>query len=219
MLRTKNRPLNVALWSLCVASVLGFTTPAWAQYGGGDSSSAPTPPEQPSFGDAYSNGSESGITQDLVKPQTVKKKTIKKKTVTGIEFVNTGVMGQPMLPGAVNGTIGPQGSDATEAMTAQPIMSPTMAPSPSPPPMELSAEMSPSSPLPMPVPVPVPKRMERKIGQTESALIIGGAVSLLSLSVLFLFKKKKAAFWTLGAIAAAVLAIAGFAWGSFGLFQ
>lgn len=214
MSRIKNRPLNVALWSLCIVSALGFATPAFAQYGGGDSSSAPTPPEQPSFGDAYSNGPETGITQELEKPKTVKKK----QTVTGSEFVNPGVMGQPMLPGAVNGTIGPQGTDATEAMTAQPIMSPTMAPSPAPP-MELTPEMSPSSPLPMPVPVPVPKRMERKIGQTESALIIGGAVSLLSLSVLFLFKKKKAAFWTLGAIAAAVLAIAGFAWGSFGLFQ
>lgn len=205
--------LNTALWSLGVALALSFAMPAWAQQEPGD---APA-----SFGEGHGSV-----------PEAPSVPGISKQLPDNTKFVaDPGVMGQPMLPGAVNGTNGPQGGDATEVLAPElkgetngtigppGFDGPPLSPSPSVVPIE----MTPSAPMPLGKIVidnrmPAP-RSARKIGQTESGMIIGGAVSLLALSVFFLFKKKKAAFWTLGAIAAAVLAIAGFAWGSFGLFQ
>ncbi len=202
MLPTKNRPLNVALWSLCVAGVLASGA-AFAQSQEPVEPSVMTPSHSAPF----------PIPEDVRKQL---KRTGQPKSGVPVKVIDAepGVMGQPMLPGATNSTIGPQGEDATDVMGTTAPVAPMLQ-------GETNGTIGPpASPM---ATVPTPLRMEsiptRRIGQAESAAIIGAALGCLGLSMFFLIKKKKAAFWTLGALAAAILAIAGFAWGTFGMFQ
>lgn len=202
MLSTKNRPLNVALWSLCVAGVVASGA-AFAQ------SEENTPVRTPTHTVPFP-----------IPKDDQPKRTNEPKQVTDIESSEPGAMGQPMLPGATNSTIGPQGGDATAVMgtTALPLQGAA-------PLLEgetngtIGPPASPMATVPLGMSINDVPDSKKPIGKTESAAIIGAAVGCLGLSMFFLIKKKKAAFWTLGALAAAILAIAGFAWGTFGMFQ
>lgn len=194
----QNRPLNAALWTLCVSGMLASTVPASFGQSADSAHSKPVPPATDTAPAPMLPGAATSTLQPQGEPAT---------SVMGVGEDETSV---PILPGATNGTIGPPGSDVTvlkdlENQGSGAPFDPSMcSPSASPPPAYLCRTQ---------------QKTTCRIGKTESALIIGSAVSCVALSMFFLIKKKKAAFWTLGALAAAILAVAGYAWGTFGLFQ